>query len=146
MAAALFILLIQAMRHLRQWILKGRPVGIFLTRLIFVLLIARALQLGVQSFRGRPAEWSDARARIVKALQHTPGTHLVIVRYSSDHYVHHEWVYNGAEIDGSKIVWAREIPGVDLKPLLEYFRGRQVWLVEADDSPDSFEPYHGDAP
>jgi hypothetical protein len=129
------------MRHLRRWKVKGRVMGILLTRLIFVLLIARALQLGMHAYRERPVEWIASRVRIAKTLRDTPGKHLIIVRYSPDHYVHHEWVYNGADIDGSKIVWAREIPGVDLKPLLEYFRDRKVWLVEADESPATLEPY-----
>jgi hypothetical protein len=67
-----------------------------------------------------------------------------VVRYAHDHGVHREWVYNAADIDKSEIVWAREIPGVDPKPLFEYFRDRKVWLVEADESPATLQPYHGD--
>jgi hypothetical protein len=63
------------------------------------------------------------------------------VRYSQSHNVLTEWVYNRADIDQAKIIWAREIPGVDLGPLLNYFRGRHVWLVEPDTSPPHIAPY-----
>jgi len=62
------------------------------------------------------------------------GQHLVIVRYSAEHNAHQEWVYNLADIDQAKIVWAREIPGISMAPLLAYFRVRQVWLLEPDKS------------
>jgi hypothetical protein len=54
-------------------------------------------------------------------------------------------VYNAAEIDAAKIVWAREIPGRDLKPLLDYYRDRRVWLVDADAASPQLKPYPSDA-
>ncbi len=63
-----------------------------------------------------------------------PGKQLVIVRYAAKHDANAEWVYNRADIDASKIVWARDIPGVDLAPLLAYYRDRSVWVVEPDSS------------
>jgi hypothetical protein len=39
LAATLFVLLVQAMRHLRRLEVKGRPIGIFLTRLVVILAL-----------------------------------------------------------------------------------------------------------
>ena len=88
------------------------------------------------------ANWP--RADVVSQLQSIPGQHLVIVRYSYDHHnVNYEWVYNAADIDRSKIVWAREIQGADISPLLNYYKDRNVWLVEADSDPARLVPYPG---
>ena len=76
---------------------------------------------------------SIERAAILNQLNHEPGRHLVIVRYSPDHSVHAEWVYNEADIDNAKVIFAREMK--DNQPLLEYFRDRHIWLVEADETP-----------
>ena len=70
-----------------------------------------------------------ARAKLLKELENIPGGHSFVVRYSPKHHSHQEWVNNRADIDHAQVVWAREIPGVDIRPLLEYFRGRTVWLV-----------------
>jgi hypothetical protein len=78
---------------------------------------------------------------LVQKLDSLPGEHLVIVHYGPNHNVHHEWVYNAADIDRSKIVWARDIPGQDFQPLLNYFKNREVWLLEPDQSPPALRPY-----
>jgi hypothetical protein len=44
-------------------------------------------------------------------------------------------------IDEAKIVWAREIRGVDLNPRFDYSRGRYAWLLEPDASFLSITPY-----
>jgi len=75
-------------------------------------------------------------------LKALPGEHLVLVRYSKDHNSGEEYVYNDADIDPSKIVWAREIPGVDLSPLLNYFKYRKVWLYEPDEDDSTVKPYN----
>jgi len=90
--------------------------------------------------------WSVSRAQIAKQLEGKPGRHLVLVHYEPNHKILAEWVYNAADIDHSKVVWAREIPGVDVKPLLEYFRGRTVWLLEPDRLPVQLRPYPSSAP
>ncbi len=81
------------------------------------------------------------RKPVENQLAALPGEHLVLVRYSKDHNSGEEYVYNEADIDHSKTVWAREIPGIDLGPLLNYFRNRDVWLYEPDEDDSIVRPY-----
>jgi hypothetical protein len=87
--------------------------------------------------------WSNDRAQIARQLSGLPGDHLVIVEYAPEHNEHQEWVYNDADIDHAKVIWAREIPGRDLQPLLSYFADRKVWMVYPDTEPPTLELYHG---
>lgn len=136
--AVIFALLVQCLRHLRRWEFRGRPVGIGLTRVIvlFAIVLAPIHQRG-GTLQPPSSETPIilSRAQFAAQLDALPGDHLAIVRYGPVFGDTAEWVYNAADIDRSKIVWARDIPGVDLRPLLEYYRNRDVWLVEPDAKP-----------
>jgi hypothetical protein len=74
-------------------------------------------------------------------LSNTPGKHLIMVRYDEDHNLHDEWVYNGAEIDTAKVLWARELDPLQNAKLFAYFKDRQIWLVTPDSDNTYLEPY-----
>lgn len=80
------------------------------------------------------------RARVAAELESHPGRQIAIVRYAPDHR-NPEWVYNGADIDDSKLVWAREMDPASNRELLTYFKGRTAWLVEPDRNPPNVSPY-----
>jgi hypothetical protein len=79
--------------------------------------------------------FSAHRMSVIHQLERAGGRQVVIVRYAPEHNVLEEWVYNHADIDGSAIVWARDMGNAANRELLDYYRGRKVWLVEAD-APD----------
>jgi hypothetical protein len=81
------------------------------------------------------------RKPVEAQLAALPGEHLVLVRYSKGHNSGEEYVYNDADIDYAKTVWAREIPGMELAPLFSYFRNRDVWLYEPDEDDSIVQPY-----
>jgi hypothetical protein len=149
--ATFLCLFTQMFRHMRRWKIESRPVGVGLTRAIVLLLVLSIPPLIYQAAQDHRMfyglVWGHAnwpRADVAAKLESLPGQHLVIVRYSYDHHnVNYEWVYNAADIDHSKIVWAREIPGADITPLLNYYKDRNIWLVEADSFPLKLAPYSG---
>ena len=84
------------------------------------------------------------RESIVRELKTLPGEHVVLVRYSPDFDPDREWVYNASNIDGSRIVWARDMGPERNRELLAYYPARQFWIVHADSSPlaPQLQPYH----
>ena len=72
-------------------------------------------------------------------------SHLVIARYAPDHNVLEEWVYNRADIDGSAIVWARDMGNAANRELIAYYAARQparkVWRMDADVPDPAPAPY-----
>jgi len=151
-ACALYVFLLQAMRHLRAWRPNRQPYGLAIVRIIPILCLLLAgvrlfaAPLGIAIHRW-PTMWYGteplglARARVLSELERYPGWQLAIVRYSATHSVFDEWVYNAADVDRSKVVWAREMDGPNNADLLKYFGDRRVWLVEPDLTPPKISPY-----
>jgi hypothetical protein len=83
----------------------------------------------------------DTRPQLIANLEHQGGRHLIVVRYTPAHSPHEEWVYNDADIDGSPVVWARDMGEEKNRELLDYFKDRQVWLLEPDIDPTALKQY-----
>jgi hypothetical protein len=144
LTCVIFALIVQSIRHLRTMRIPGRPIGIALSWAIIPLL---AMDTGsAVSHRSCDSlSWTcqgdPSRAAIQKKLENTPGKHLVIVRYEDGHNVHDEWVFNGAEIETAKVLWARELSEQQNEKLFAYFKDRQIWLATPDTDNTSLQPY-----
>jgi hypothetical protein len=155
--AAFYAIGLQGMRHMRFWKPERRPMGLALVRLTVVLLVLMAaarvvaipLHFGPHEFPesnwnltwSGPDHFGVERAQIEARLSQLPGGQLAIVRYSGSHKQQEEWVYNSADIDASKVVWAREMDAEDNLELIHYYQNRKVWLVEPDAMPPRISPY-----
>jgi hypothetical protein len=128
----IYAVILQSMRHLRRWRPGGQTVGLFLVRATVPLcVVVGALQAAWCAL----APAGDLpRTRVLRALESMPGRHLVVVRYNRGHDPRDEWVYNAANIDAAKVVWARDMGSVANQELLTYFKNRSIWAINADDS------------
>jgi MFS family permease len=142
-AGLFFLLLIQSMRQVRAWRWRGRPVGRFVVRVI-LLTCAAAYASHVLAVSRIPHDYRNyQRAQILYELQRQEGKHLIVVRMGPHKSPHEPWVYNEADIDAAKVIWAREMDAEENCRLLEYFRDRRVWLLEVDEGPLNLIPYQG---
>ena len=155
--AAFYAIGLQAMRHLRVWTVDRKPAGLTIVRLVVALCVVLA---GVRLFSGplglRTSEWPGGtwywmwygpdhfgteRAQIESYLEHLPGKQLAIVRYEHKREPQNQWVYNSADIDGSRVIWAGEMDRENERELLDYYRDRRAWLIEPDKTPARVSPY-----
>lgn len=150
MTVIILAVLVQGVRHLRAWRLDNKSAGLFLARatvLICVVMVpVQVVTLWARAKSpSRELDESGERARILAHLSSLPGTQLVIVRYHPTHdFLGLEWVYNDADIDHSKVVWARDMGAAQNVELLRYYKDRSVWLLEADEVPPKLTPYSRD--
>ena len=89
----------------------------------------------VEVLGSRVERYAVSRAKFESQLTNAPGRHLVFVRANPGHPYDAGWIYNRADIDKAKVVWAREIDPQEDVRLIRYFAGRTVWLLEVDAKP-----------
>jgi hypothetical protein len=146
MTCVLMAIVLLAMRRMRRWEWHGRPAGVFLSRAIpltCVLMLAlrtAAAPLHIDAGPAWPPTWYNGdssdklpRNEFERRIDKFPGKSLVIVNYKSDGNpdTPREWVYNAADVNSAKIVWAWDMGAAQNQELIDYFNDRQVWKIEA---------------
>jgi hypothetical protein len=145
----IYAILLLMMRDLYQVSASGRFLVRWVPVICLLLFCARVaaplLRLSprtswIRSWCSKDPE-NTARATIQAELERTPGNHVAIVRYAPNHdFILDEWVFNDADVDGSKVIWARDM-GTKNAELVNYFNTRKIWLVEPDYTPPRLAPY-----
>jgi hypothetical protein len=151
-ATAVFIaLIVECCRYLRlsriswaRWLPAAIPVA--LAAILMVRIGAANLGLPYTQKINYQSWCCQARGnlnkdRIAGALRQIPGRHLVFVKGKTDPYNLLQWIYNDADIDASEIVWARDMGPERNAQLVEYFAGRQLWMVDPNLEPATCRKY-----
>lgn len=145
LTSIMLAVVLQGMRHLRTRQFEGKPSGQFLVRaIVMICIVMIPVQVRILGATPAPGSWAaigPEREAINRQLKSLPGPQLVLVRYGADHDPLAEWVYNKADIDAEKVVWARDMGRAQNDELLHYFKNRRVWLLEPDQIPPKLLPY-----
>lgn len=161
-AACLFLLAtVTSLENLSRWTVRGHPAGADAVRVILFLCGAHFLfwygvQLASNQEFAQTLEtyetWDevnhgdlDGRIGVSRQLAQLPGKQLVFVRYWPKHTLT-EWVYNGADVDSQRVVFARDLGAAENEALRAYYPGRAVWLLEPDAAPPRLSPYRLEQP
>jgi len=151
-ATCLFVLVsVTGLEGLGRLNIGGRAVGAEAARIVFFLCAAHFLfwyslhvfDTGEISLAMRPYEtWDninhgnpERRIAVNRQLSEMPGNLLVFVRYAPQHLFQEEWVWNAADIDGARVVWARDLGPEENEKLRSYYPGRTALLFEPDARP-----------
>jgi hypothetical protein len=157
-ATCLFILVsVVGLERIGRWTLRGRPAGQEIAWLLIVVCTFQfLLWYGTHVFDTseialamRPYETWDAinhtnperRIAVKRQLAEVPGDLLVFVRYAPTHLFQEEWVWNAADIDAARIVWARDLGPEPDQELIRYYRTRRALLFEPDARPMRLSEY-----
>lgn len=99
---------------------------------LFMVFMALSLGAGIM-VHARLAEadelWTNKRRGIECRVREVPGDHLLLVAYDPEYDIHREWVYNGANIDAQRVIWARALDPDRDSALVRYYRDRTAWRV-----------------
>jgi hypothetical protein len=155
--AGLFVLVsVVGLQQFSRLRIRDAAVGVEIAQVLIVLCMGEFLGwYGLHLFES-PSLYSILRYETWDSINHQnpqrridvrerlaaiSGQLLVFVRYSPRHIYQDEWVWNSADIDGSRIVYARDLGPDEDAELMRYYPKRRVLLLEPDGTVPQLTPY-----
>ena len=151
-ACLVVLLVVEGWRQLRLWRRRaptaaganrfGSRLGARLATALVIALVA-VMPLRARALRVDPFEWHLQRAMLQRRLERMPERQLVLVRYGLAHDPGAEWVYNDADLLGTRVLWARSMGIAKDCRLLAHERKREASLLDVveDLTPPRLVPY-----
>ena len=140
-AGLIMVVIMTCLRQLSVVKFQSRLVGRKIVLAMLALVPLALIEVKARQY-SLPRPLHFQREQIMADLAKHGGQHLVMVRDGTfQQGVHLDWVSNRADIDRSAIVWARELGPDQNRKVLDYFKGRTVWLLETENRPLELKPY-----
>lgn len=148
----LFLLIsVAGLRRIAGISIKASPAGLGAARIIvwlcagqfvfwYTMHVFNASDISIatrryESWDGINHQNPERRIAVREELSKTLGKKLVFVRYYPQHLSQDEWVWNAAEIDHARVVWARDLGDEANQEILRYYPDRTAWMLEPDFRP-----------
>jgi len=132
------LLMISALRQIYSWRRYAPFEGRLIAWSFLIVILASFVVDDLSYIRNHSNKPSTDRPFIMKQLGDGDDRHLIIVPQGPLHPNYgkrpQEWVYNEADIDGARVVWARELAPSQNWQLLQHFKDRKAWLLANSDS------------
>jgi hypothetical protein len=147
--AVFAVFIVQALRHLNANRHGYARFAAMIPEVVYVTVAVAAVlavkQRRIETFASPPSwccmetrRWE--RFQVMDKLEKEPRPQLLIVRYKI-HQPLPAWVYNPADIDSAKIIFARDYGPCGNQELLKYYANRQKWLLVVDGFDYTMTPY-----
>ncbi len=140
----LALLILMGLRALGGVRVRGRRLARLLPAVVLAAAaigLVRNMALTLHEMATAPrVGFRERRADLAAALAAMPGRQLVFVRYGPAHDVHAEWVYNGADLEGAKVLFVHDLSPEKNEQLLAHDPTRTAWLLLPDEG-DVLVPY-----
>lgn len=122
--------------------IRSLPPGSFIG--LVGLLLPAGQMLAILLFVAKqgvvPSVGPNAREGVEARLAPLEGRHLVVVKEECSP-ANWGFVYNDADVDASKIVWAKDLGPKANDALLAYYRDRTIWLLEIERGEARIRPF-----
>jgi hypothetical protein len=129
---------------LRLWSKRDRQLKPFIVPVLLCLAVVLLIITSKRRIEGanNPLAPQAQRETLLAHLEKQSGKHVVLVTYGPEESLHYEWVYNEADIDQAKVVWARDMGQRENCRLVEYFKNHIIWsvVVEGENAPVKVRP------
>ncbi|MFK7767653.1 MAG: hypothetical protein AB8B55_10570 [Mariniblastus sp.] len=128
-ACLFYFVLFQGMRSWEVAAKRKKSQGIILPTVLCYSLLLLVTTVGLGMAFSGSSRYEAIEAKLIEQ----PGDHLVFVRYPEGHNFHVEMVFNEADIDSARVVWANELSPDSNLSLAQHFPERKVWIWDLGD-------------
>lgn len=81
-----------------------------------------------------PVRAAFFKSEFENVVEKLPGKYIAVVSYDESYNYHDEMIYNKADIENSKIIWAHDLGAEKNKALLNYYNNRKVLVIKISGS------------